>query len=53
LQSGKSQLGVWQVLLQDVGVDGGDDDVVAAVDLRREEDRKLFLSRLSLISELS
>ena len=31
----EDQLGVRQVLLQDVGVDGGDDDVVAAVDDER------------------
>src|SRR5689334_14656255 len=31
----EDQLGVEQVLLQDVGVDGGDDDVVAAVDHER------------------
>ncbi len=29
------KLGVWQVLLQDVGVHGRDDDVVAAVDHQR------------------
>ncbi|GAA1658009.1 hypothetical protein GCM10009744_58990 [Kribbella alba] len=28
----EDQLGVWQVLLEDVRVDGGDDDVVVAID---------------------
>src|ERR1700694_2578685 len=31
----EDQLGVGEVLLQDVGVDGGDDDVVAAVNHER------------------
>ena len=40
----EDQLGVWQVLLQDIGVDGGDDDVVAAVD-----DERRLLDSLEVI----